>query len=173
MYVFPKKVTYPGGQVGNQEWKVGCHWVKTSRNGEPTGRNVNICFGSILFSLDEWILCSDNQNLQNTCAMDKWGEKKVFCPALINNFVHLCTYHVVETSTWIDVPLTYTWASRVFLSLLGFAVTYHSKQKIRYHTKKIIHSLIYGDHKFHLLVNNNQVETSVSSTLHEIGRMTG
>ena len=40
----------------------------------------NFCFGSVLFSLDEWILCSDNQNLQSTCPMDKWSEKKVFCP---------------------------------------------------------------------------------------------
>ena len=31
-----------------------------------------ICFGSFFFfSLDEWILCSDNQNLQSTCPMDK------------------------------------------------------------------------------------------------------
>ena len=44
------------------------------------GRNVEICFGSVLFSLDNWILCSDNQNLQSTCPMDKWSEKKVFCP---------------------------------------------------------------------------------------------
>ena len=46
-----------------------------------------------------------------------------------------------------------------------------TKNTISY--KKIIHSLIYGDHNFHLLVDNNQVETLVSSTLHEIGRMTG
>ena len=48
VYVFPKKkVTYLGGQVGDQSWKFGHHWVKagrigdpTGRNGDPTGRNV-------------------------------------------------------------------------------------------------------------------------------------
>ena len=44
------------------------------------GRNLEICFGRVLFSLDEWILCLDNQNLQSTCPMDKCSEKKVFCP---------------------------------------------------------------------------------------------
>ena len=41
VYVFPKKkVTYLGGQVGDQAWKLGCHWVKAGRIGNPTGRNV-------------------------------------------------------------------------------------------------------------------------------------
>ena len=80
MYIFPKKVTYLGGQVGNQAWKVGHHWVKTSPIGESTGRNVEIYFGSVLFSLGEWILCPDNQNLQSTIPMDKWSDKKVCCP---------------------------------------------------------------------------------------------
>ena len=44
------------------------------------GRNLEICFDRVLFSLDEWILCLDNQNLQSTCPMDKCSEKKVFCP---------------------------------------------------------------------------------------------
>ena len=44
------------------------------------GRNLEICFGRVLFSLDEWILCLDNQNLQSTCPMDKCSEKNVFCP---------------------------------------------------------------------------------------------
>ena len=47
------------------------------------GCNVKICFGSVLFPLDEWILCSDNQNLQSTCPVDKWSEKKVFCSVYI------------------------------------------------------------------------------------------
>ena len=78
--MYPKKVTYLGGQIGNQAWKLGRHWVKTSRIGKPTRRKVEICFGSVLFSLDEWILCSDNQNLQSTCPMDKWSEKNVCFP---------------------------------------------------------------------------------------------
>ena len=78
--MYPKKVTYLGGQIGNQACKLGGHWVKTSRIGKPTRRKVEICFGSVLFSLDEWILCSDNQNLQSTCPMDKWSEKNVFFP---------------------------------------------------------------------------------------------
>ena len=56
--MYPKKVTYLGGQIGNQTWKFGRHWVKTSRIGKSTRRKVEICFGSVLFSLDEWILCS-------------------------------------------------------------------------------------------------------------------
>ena len=76
--MYPKKVTYLGGQIGNQAWKLGRHWVKTSRIGKPTRRKVEICFGSVLFSLDEWILCSDNQNLQSTCRMDKVKWKKSF-----------------------------------------------------------------------------------------------
>ena len=39
VYVFPKKnVTYLGGQVGDQAWKFGRHWVKAGRIGDPTGR---------------------------------------------------------------------------------------------------------------------------------------
>ena len=39
--IFPKKkVTYLVGQVGDQAWKFGCHWVKAGRIGDPTGRNV-------------------------------------------------------------------------------------------------------------------------------------
>ena len=78
--MYLKKVTYLGGQIGNQAWKLGRHLVKTSRISTPTRRKVEICFGSVLFSLDEWILCSDNQNLQSTCPMDKWSEKNVFFP---------------------------------------------------------------------------------------------
>ena len=41
VYVFPKKkVTYLGGQVGDQSWKFGRHWVKAGLIGDPTGRNV-------------------------------------------------------------------------------------------------------------------------------------
>ena len=41
VYIFPKKkVTYLGGQVGEQAWKFGRHWVKAGRIGDPTGRNV-------------------------------------------------------------------------------------------------------------------------------------
>ena len=79
--MYPKKVTYLGGQIGNQAWKLGRHWVKTSRIGKPTRRKVEICFGSVLFSLDEWILYSDNQNLQSTCPMVKWSEKNVLFPS--------------------------------------------------------------------------------------------
>ena len=44
VYVFPKKkVTYLGGQVGDQAWKFGRHWVKSGRIGDPTGRNVEPC----------------------------------------------------------------------------------------------------------------------------------
>ena len=78
--MYPKTVTYLGGQIGNQAWKLGRHWVKTSRIGKPTRRKVEICFGSVLFSLDESILCSDNQNLQSTCPMDKVKWKKRFFP---------------------------------------------------------------------------------------------
>ena len=45
VYVFPKKrVTYLGGQVGDQAWKFGRHWVKADRIGDPTGRNVKPWF---------------------------------------------------------------------------------------------------------------------------------
>ena len=41
VYVYPKKkVTYLGGQVGDQAWKFCRHWVKAGRIGDPTGRNV-------------------------------------------------------------------------------------------------------------------------------------
>ena len=51
VYVFPKKkVTYLGGQVGDQAWKFGRHWVKAGRIGDPTGRNVEPW---ILFSISE------------------------------------------------------------------------------------------------------------------------
>ena len=41
VYVFPKKkVTYLGGQVGEQAWKFGRHWVKAGRIGDPMGRNI-------------------------------------------------------------------------------------------------------------------------------------
>ena len=44
VYFFPKKkVTYLGGQVGDQAWKFGRHWVKPGRIGDPTGRNVEPC----------------------------------------------------------------------------------------------------------------------------------
>ena len=45
VYVFPKKkVTYLGGQVGNQAWKFGRHWVKANLISDPTGRNVEPWF---------------------------------------------------------------------------------------------------------------------------------
>jgi len=44
VYVFPKKrVTYLEGQVSDQAWKCGHHWVKAGRIGDPTGRNVEPC----------------------------------------------------------------------------------------------------------------------------------
>ena len=44
MYVFPKKkVTLLGGQVGDQAWKFGRHWVKAGRIGDPGCRNVEPC----------------------------------------------------------------------------------------------------------------------------------
>ena len=44
VYVFPKKkVTYLGGQVGDQAWKFGRHWVKAGCIGDPMGRNVEPC----------------------------------------------------------------------------------------------------------------------------------
>ena len=44
MYVYPKKkVTYLGGQVGDQAWKFSYHWVKAGRIGNPTGRYVEPC----------------------------------------------------------------------------------------------------------------------------------
>ena len=44
MYVFPKKkVTLLGGQVGDQAWKFGRHWVKAGHIGDPRGRNVEPC----------------------------------------------------------------------------------------------------------------------------------
>ena len=40
VYVLPKKkVTYLGGQVGEQAWKFGRHWVKAGPNVEPWGAN--------------------------------------------------------------------------------------------------------------------------------------
>ena len=67
VYVFPKKVAYLCGQVESGMVTLS----KKSCIGEPTGRNFKICFGNVLFSLDEWILCSDNLNLQSTCPVDK------------------------------------------------------------------------------------------------------
>ena len=95
--MYLKRVTYLGGQIGNQAWKRDRHWVKTSRIGKPTRRKVEICFGSVLFSLDEWILCSDNQNLQSTCPMDKWSEKNVFSLVKVN--VNLIWKNLVEPLT--------------------------------------------------------------------------
>ena len=44
VYIFPKKkVTYLGGQVGDQAWKFGRHWVKAGCIGDPMGRNVEPC----------------------------------------------------------------------------------------------------------------------------------
>ena len=44
VYVFAKKkVTYLGGQVGDQAWKFSRHWVKAGRIGDPTGLNVEPC----------------------------------------------------------------------------------------------------------------------------------
>ena len=41
VYVFPKKkVTYLGGQIGDQAWKFSRHWVEAGHIGDPTGRNV-------------------------------------------------------------------------------------------------------------------------------------
>ena len=41
VYVFPKKkVTYLGGQVGDQAWKFSRHCVKAGRIGDPTGHNI-------------------------------------------------------------------------------------------------------------------------------------
>ena len=73
MYDFPKKVTYLGDQVGNHMCESGVVTTKQKlvALANPMGRNVGICIGSILFSLDGWILCSDNQNLQSACLMDK------------------------------------------------------------------------------------------------------
>ena len=58
VYVFEKKkVTYLGGQVGDQARKFGCDWVKADRIGNPTGRNVEpgtgyMClYRRILFSV--------------------------------------------------------------------------------------------------------------------------
>ena len=39
---------------------------------------TNLFWRRFFFSLDKWILCSDNQNLQSSCLMDKRSEKKVF-----------------------------------------------------------------------------------------------
>ena len=53
MYVFPKKkVTYLGGQVGDQAWKFSRHWVKAGHIGDPTGRNVEACNPLVCFSAD-------------------------------------------------------------------------------------------------------------------------
>ena len=58
VYVFPKKkVTYLGGQVGDQARKFGHDWVKAGRIGDPMGRNVELSTGymclyrRILFSV--------------------------------------------------------------------------------------------------------------------------
>ena len=45
VYVFAKKkVTYLGGQVGDQAWKFSRHWVKTGCIGDPTGCNIEPWF---------------------------------------------------------------------------------------------------------------------------------
>ena len=41
---FKTKLKYLGGQPGNQAWKVSRHWIKSSRIGDPTGRNVSPAF---------------------------------------------------------------------------------------------------------------------------------
>ena len=58
VYVFPKKkVTYLGGQVGDQARKFGRDWVKAGSIGDPMGRNVEPSTGymclyrRILFSV--------------------------------------------------------------------------------------------------------------------------
>ena len=58
VYVFPKKkVTYLGGQVGDQARKFGRDWVKAGHIGDPMGRNIKpgtgyMClYRRILFSV--------------------------------------------------------------------------------------------------------------------------
>ena len=61
VYIFPKKkVTYLGGQVGDQAWKFGRHWVKAGRIGDLTGRNVEPWDGENVHV--KTIICSDSQN---------------------------------------------------------------------------------------------------------------
>ena len=65
VYVFPKKkVTYLGGQVGDQAWKFGRHWVKAGRIGDPMGRNVEPCITKSGLSLNnKEILCGEHVKL--------------------------------------------------------------------------------------------------------------
>ena len=52
VYIFPKKkVTYLGGQVGDQAWKFGRHWVKAGRIGDPMGRNIEPWGADFFFPL--------------------------------------------------------------------------------------------------------------------------
>ena len=65
-----KKVTYLGGQVGDQAWKFGRHWVKAGLIGDPTGHNVepwdecdtfssfnNVLLWFVLFSSPICVVC--------------------------------------------------------------------------------------------------------------------
>ena len=64
VYVFPKKkVTYLGGQVGEQVWNFGRHWVKAGRIGDPTDRNVEPWGADFFYPLKPAYIAPMNKNL--------------------------------------------------------------------------------------------------------------
>ena len=66
VHVFPKKkVTYLGGQFGDQAWKFGRHWVKAGRIGDPTGRNVEP-WGGEFFNAECYISSSFKKRNSNS-----------------------------------------------------------------------------------------------------------
>ena len=86
VYVFPKKkVTYLGGQVGDQAWKFGSHWVKVGRIGDPTGCNVEPCNPTANWQLpklfgrcEQHTIYSMVYLFENEAAWAKLKEKMVF-----------------------------------------------------------------------------------------------
>ena len=54
---FKTKLKYLRGQPGDQAWKVSRNWIKSSRIGDPTGRNVEPCLGlaSMQLPVFSWI----------------------------------------------------------------------------------------------------------------------
>ena len=63
-----KKVTYLGGQVGDQAWKFGRHWVKAGHIGDPTGHNFK--------PWDECDKCIWNKSYKRTAEMksnEEWS----------------------------------------------------------------------------------------------------
>ena len=76
-----KKVTYLGGQVGDQAWKFGRHWVKAGHIGDPTGHKVE--------PWDECDKCMWNKSYMRTAEMKSNEESKKASPKVMHISMNL------------------------------------------------------------------------------------